>query len=287
MEELDLNIDNYSLDDILKLFKLDINFDKEDMINAKKIVLQVHPDKSRLDKEYFLFFKKAYGLLYKVYNFKFSYDNKDIEGEKDYDTEIMDENQDENTIWENLSKDKNFNSIFNEMFEKNYSLKDDGYEEWLKNNDEDIETARNIDEVNFKIKEKKKNLREMINYQDIESVKSVFGSSLIQENGNYGSDMFGKLKYDDLKTVYTESVIPVTEEDFINKKKFTSIDEFNRYRDKNLREVRESSNHKKIEIENQEIEHQSNLMRAYELAKEENEMKKVKNNMASTLQRLT
>ena len=79
----------------------------------------------------------------------------------------------------------------------------------------------------------------------------------------------------------------MSEEDFINKKKFTSIDEFNRYRDKNLREVRETSNHKKIEIENQEIEHQSNLMRAYELAKEENKMKKVKNNMASTLQRLT
>ena len=68
MDELDLNIDNYSLDDILNLFKLDINFDKDDMLNAKKIVLQVHPDKSRLDKEYFLFFKKAYSLLYKVYN---------------------------------------------------------------------------------------------------------------------------------------------------------------------------------------------------------------------------
>ena len=38
MVELDLNIDNYSLDDILNLFKLDINFDKEDIINAKKIL---------------------------------------------------------------------------------------------------------------------------------------------------------------------------------------------------------------------------------------------------------
>jgi hypothetical protein len=255
MEEIDLNIDNYSLEDILNLFKLDINFDKDDMINAKKIVLQVHPDKSRLDKEYFLFFK-------------FKYDNTEIEGEKDYETELIDENQDENKIWKNLSKDKNFNAIFNEMFEKNYNLKEDGYDEWLKNDEEDIETARTIDEVNMKIREKKKNLREIISYQNI-------------------SDMFGKLKYDDLKTVYTESVVPVTEEDFMNKKKFTSIDEFNRYRDKNLREVREIINHEKIEKKNQEIEHQSNLMRAYEIAKEENKMKKIKNNMASTLQRLT
>ena len=287
MEELDLNIDNYSLEDILNLFKLDINFDKEDMINAKKIVLQVHPDKSRLDKEYFLFFKKAYNLLCKVNNFKFKYDNTEIEGEKDYETELIDENQDENKIWKKLSKDKNFNAIFNEMFEKNYNLKEEGYDEWLKNEEEDIETAKTIDEVNMKIREKKKNLREIISYQNIESVNNGFGSSLIQENGNYGSDMFGKLKYDDLKTVYTESVVPVTEEDFMNKKQFSSIDEFNRYRDKNLREVREIINHEKIEKRNQEIEHQSNLMRAYEIAKEENKMKKIKNNMASTLQRLT
>ena len=65
-------------------------------------------------------------------------------------------------------------------FEKNYNLKEDGYDEWLKNDEEEIETAKNIDEVNLKIREKKKNLREIINYKDIESVNSVFGASLIQ-----------------------------------------------------------------------------------------------------------
>jgi len=34
---LDLNIDNYSLDDILQLFRLSSIFDEADMKNAKKL----------------------------------------------------------------------------------------------------------------------------------------------------------------------------------------------------------------------------------------------------------
>ena len=46
LEKLDLNIDNYSLDDILKLFKLSHSFTEEDIKKTKKIVLMTHPDKS-------------------------------------------------------------------------------------------------------------------------------------------------------------------------------------------------------------------------------------------------
>ena len=64
---LDLNIDNYSLDDILQLFRLSSDFNEADMKNAKKLVLKMHPDKSRLDAKYFLFFSKAYKVLYSIY----------------------------------------------------------------------------------------------------------------------------------------------------------------------------------------------------------------------------
>ena len=59
MNELDLNIQNYDLDDILNLFKLERNFDELQLKNAKKVVLMTHPDKSRLANEYFIFFAKA------------------------------------------------------------------------------------------------------------------------------------------------------------------------------------------------------------------------------------
>ena len=60
MEDLDLDLDNYDLDDLLNLFHLNYNFEKEDLKNAYKMVLRTHPDKSNLCKEIFLFFMKAY-----------------------------------------------------------------------------------------------------------------------------------------------------------------------------------------------------------------------------------
>mgnify|MGYP001107086289 FL=1 len=54
--DIDLNIDNYNLDDILKLFQVTHDFDQQDLKEAKKKVLNLHPDKSDLKKEYFLFF---------------------------------------------------------------------------------------------------------------------------------------------------------------------------------------------------------------------------------------
>lgn len=67
MEHTDLCISNYSLNDILDLFKLGMDFDEEGMKSAKRTVLMTHPDKSGLDAKYFLFFKKAYSLLYNVF----------------------------------------------------------------------------------------------------------------------------------------------------------------------------------------------------------------------------
>ena len=55
MEQVDLDINNYSLDDILSLFNISHEFTHDDLKTAKKMVLKTHPDKSKLDKEYFLF----------------------------------------------------------------------------------------------------------------------------------------------------------------------------------------------------------------------------------------
>ena len=66
MEVLDLNIDNYEYEDILKLFDLDLNFGESEIKRAKKKVLMMHPDKSGLDKKYFLFFSSAFKILHSV-----------------------------------------------------------------------------------------------------------------------------------------------------------------------------------------------------------------------------
>ena len=61
--DVDLDIDNYDLIDILNLFKLKYNFDKNDLKQAKLMALKTHPDKSNLDIKYFLFFSKAYNIV--------------------------------------------------------------------------------------------------------------------------------------------------------------------------------------------------------------------------------
>ena len=63
---MDLNLDHYSLKDLLKLFKLPEHFNESDLKEARKRVVAVHPDKSGLDKEYFLFFNKSYSLISSV-----------------------------------------------------------------------------------------------------------------------------------------------------------------------------------------------------------------------------
>ena len=64
MDHLDLDINNYNLDELLQLFKLDYQFTADHLKKAKRQSLQMHPDKSGLDMKYFLFFK----IYKKIYN---------------------------------------------------------------------------------------------------------------------------------------------------------------------------------------------------------------------------
>lgn len=50
---VDLDINNYSLNDILNLFQVPENFNENHLKNAKKQVLRLHPDKSRLEPKFF------------------------------------------------------------------------------------------------------------------------------------------------------------------------------------------------------------------------------------------
>ena len=55
-----LDISKYSFEEILGLFDLSYDISEDEMKRAKRKVLMTHPDKSRLDPQYFLFYKKAY-----------------------------------------------------------------------------------------------------------------------------------------------------------------------------------------------------------------------------------
>ena len=63
MNTFDLEIENYELEDLLNLFKLQYNFVEADLKKAYRMALRLHPDKSGLDAEYFRFYMKAYKMV--------------------------------------------------------------------------------------------------------------------------------------------------------------------------------------------------------------------------------
>lgn len=70
--KLDLDINNYSMDDIYNLFNIrnKASLTMDVMKEAKKTVLKMHPDKSKMEAKYFLFFSSAYKMLYSIYEFQ-------------------------------------------------------------------------------------------------------------------------------------------------------------------------------------------------------------------------
>ena len=158
MEKLDLNIHNYDLNDLINLFRLPFHFKEEHLKEAKKIVLKTHPDKSGLDKEYFLFFSQAYKYLLKIHQLRQSSTTTNTEYQKDdlwskehsvlIDGKLKTMSQEEYTDW--------FNQTFEKMRLKD-SVEESGYGDWLKSDDDLVsEQVTNTSQMNEYIQNKKK-----------------------------------------------------------------------------------------------------------------------------------
>jgi hypothetical protein len=290
MSEVDLNIANYSLSDLLKLFKLDHGLNEEGMKQAKRQVLMMHPDKSNLNKEYFLFFSSAYKLLYKVYEFHKRH-TEDTSLNRYYTSVDMDEHQPQRALWKELSQQEDFNDVFNEMFDKLMltESKNNGYGDWLKAREDFVE-AKTVEEMNTYIGEKKKMLSSIVVFNEITDMNARTGGSMLideEDNNNYQSCVFSMLPYDDLKHAYTESVVPVTEEVYLKRTKYTGVDHLQRTRQKELEESIVETNHHDRLQEQRAKENRYDMERAYSLAKQDEHIQKHTNEIASALLRIT
>ena len=281
MEGLDLNIHNYDLNDLLNLFKMPFHFKEEDLKSAKKIVLKTHPDKSKLDKEYFLFFSQAYKYLLKIHQLRQSSTTTNSEYEKDdlwskehsilIDGKIKTMSQKEYTDW--------FNGTFEKMRLKD-NAEENGYGDWLKS-DEDVvnATISSTGQMNEFIQNKKKEMRELIVHQDFQDMQvGTEGQfDLVRETpGNYGSSMFDKLQFEDLRKAHCESVIPVTDEDFHQRKKYSSVDQLNRERTQDMVQNRDEwiSSHEDKLKNTVNRDEDVNIQRAYKLMNQDEMIRK-------------
>ena len=240
LSELDLDIENYSLDDLYRLFNIEDSILTEDNLKqSKTIVLKMHPDKSRLDQKYFLFFSKAYKRLFSIYEFQ----NKSLK--KKYKDEDFYDDSRKSTLNQLFEKNKSlkdgpeFNKWFNSQFDK-YKVEDEpssaGYGDWLKSDD----TPYNVNEtvtkgnMNEYFERQKQVAKTLTVYNGIsDPFASTFGGSLLNsDTSNFTCSEPGNLSYTDLKQAYTESVIPVTQDDFDNMQKFNTISEYKTHRDR-------------------------------------------------------
>ena len=284
---IDLNISNYSQEELYKLFGIQKNtsLSKDIMKICKKTVLKTHPDKSNLDSKYFTFFSKAYKRLYSIYQFQ----NKG-EGNISFNSNNNNEfyNKDNfeslNYMFEqnqSLRKTSNFNNWFNEQFEKNkLDENENGYGDWLKSND-NVDEIQHITQKNLasEIEKKKKYVQSITEYSGVspQYFSSFGGATIVEHSSNFtSSNLFSNegMGFTDLKQAYVESVIPVTEEDFNNIPKFQNIDEYNRYRSSADLTLPTKEEAMRQLYQQNKVEEEQNTALAFHLAKQAEEVSK-------------
>jgi hypothetical protein len=336
MENMDLDINNYELTDILNLFKLPVMFDEKHLRQAKVIVLHMHPDKSKLPKEYFLFFTKAYKILYEIYKVRFP-DAKKYKEDKFSYTAVIDRELNQNKsktahsaedreyhkseeeAYKKIQKmdASKFNTWFNDKFDKfrlHDEEQDNGYEDWFrgvsKDKDDDDEDEYNDDgsginesqemggtwaERNAKIEQKKTKLRNkmaLIQHNEIQTANSSGGGGYYglgrEAPQEYSSGLFSSLQYEDLKKAHTETVIPVTAEDYENRKKYTSTNEMQMFRDIERSKYDYSKESQTTRLDRETaLQVEQDMKRAYRLAKQDEIVREINKRFSSEFHQLT
>jgi len=290
---MDLDINNYEYDDILKLFNISNNFNEEDLKKAKKQVLLSHPDKSGLDKSYFLFFSSAYKTLFNLYNFRMKHSS--LTNPDNYNDNYISEKDELNEElihkFKSNKSNKEFNTWFNEQFE-NFKIETDydnnGYGEWLSGNDLLNESVcKDLASMNKIIDEKKKILRTtmLIKKREICEFNNTNYCDLTNSKPeDYSSGLFSNFQYEDLKKAHEESIIPVTDED--NKNNFTSLEDIKFKRtQQNIVPMNSDEAHKFLN-ESKNSDNSISTQRAFKLFKQEEINKKNNDKFWSNLKRL-
>jgi hypothetical protein len=243
--DVDINIDNYNLDEILALFDLSHDFKFEELKQAfVNYVAPLHPDKSGLPSDYFIFYRKAYGVLINLYKgCADKIDTTDYSKYADkYKNEFKEQEKQNRHYADTLMKSDNFNDAFNKLFESNVKKTEEesgGYEDWLRGNENEERISdynQLISHRNRDVNQFKQEIRQMTNsefqmefekrraemiagneivsrdgFGAISSASSVGASNLLSGPvGDYSSSHGSAgLAYQDLKRAHTEGLISV------------------------------------------------------------------------------
>ena len=303
MTNHNLNIHMYTFDEILTLFDLTTKINMEDLKRAKKKVLMMHPDKSHLGSEYFLFYKKAFELVVEFYN-NHNKQNQEIT-EETTNYSALDTNSWNKSTTKQINKaigempKEQFREKFNQLFEKNMQkeIKPD-VNDWFSKNDPLYQIDENADKsmdknMNRAMIQIKQQTNSINIYRGVQTLSSSSRSSNLydddQDSGEYVScDPFSKLKYDDLRKVHKDqTVFAVSESDFDKVEKYGSVDHLNRARGNQILTPLDKMDAQRM-LDSQESKMKEQIMKKEHLAKLETMKYQEKNKIImSTFLQLT
>jgi len=251
-----LDISEYSLNEMFALFKIPskTKITIEHMKQAKKITLQMHPDKSKLPDSYFLFYKKAYEIIFTYYENQ-NKTNQIVPTDKEIKYEHLAEDINEKEIAKQIQKrtaEKNFNQNFNTLFEENMREKPDPTKnEWFTKEEalyQDIGVVKTVGQMNASLEKIKEKTNAMSVYRGVQMLNSGRNgaSNLYGDEEEYiSTDPFSKLKYEDLRKVHKDqTVFSVSEKDFAKVKTYDSVDQYRKTREQGYAPL------EKVEAEN-------------------------------------
>lgn len=248
--DIDLNEKNYEYEDLLNLFCLRANFNKNDLKMAKKKVLCLHPDKSNVDVKYFLFFRKMYFKVEEIYNFS-KHAKEECELTQDIEVQTHFKDYLEANHIDPRKNFAKFSKEFNKMFEKVYvnQDQDNGHGDWLKSKEDiydnnDLESSRN------------------------QAIKNaiITPSNKIEEIGSMGRQSLHSF---DVKETHSNPFFALDVQDIYNKKpKFKSVQEFQQHRNsESITLPSESQSELYLKQKEELLQKQSHVM-AYQHMKE-------------------
>jgi len=244
-----LNIHMYNLQEILGLFDLNYDISIEDLKRAKKKVLMLHPDKSKLSAEYFLFYKKAFDIVIQFYKNNNKQNQEITEETTKYNPLVNDFNKSTykqvNSVINKMRHDE-FNEKFNQLFETNMAEKpNQNRNEWFSKEEPiyNIEKNVSVNNMGLILDNIKQQNSEIVRYSGVRElyVSGGVGTRLYDGDDDeddaaeqyVSSDPFSKLKFDDLRKVHKDqTVFAVSEKDIHNIPQYSSVDHFVRERGK-------------------------------------------------------
>ena len=263
---IDMNEDNYDYESLLDLFSLSQNFGMKELKQAKKKVLMLHPDKSGLDMDIFIFFYKMYQKIIHIYEYvhhetDINKMNKQVEINNHFKDYLDHKNIDP------IKNYKAYTKEFNKMFEHVY-VKDnnDGYDDWMKSND-GFYDKNNIESSRKKAIENSS----LIHQENIEEVGTLDKNSQ-------------KLQCYDVKESLGNPILNIDiEKTFQEKPKFKSVQEYQIYlknEDNNMQHYSSKQSESLLNQKNQMLNNQAKNL-AYQRLSHQEKMQKNYNNYVS------